>query len=82
MLLRCPLNQVVAVCQDVLFLPHDHNIQFGADYRVVLLLPREYVEDGRGGYVEVDLDSYLPVANGLIVTPSNHERALVKVNTL
>ena len=81
MVLLCShLNQVVTDCRDVLFLPRD--VQFGADCRVVLLLPREYVVDGRGGYVEVDLDSYLPVANGLIVTPSNHERALVKVNTL
>ena len=30
--------------------------QFDADCRVVLLLPGEYVVDGSGGYVEVDIN--------------------------
>ena len=70
MLLRCHLNQVVTDCRDVLFLPRDNDIQFGADCRVGLL-PREYVVDGRGGWAEVDFDSCLLVANGLIVLPPN-----------
>ena len=82
MLLRCHLNQVVADCRDVQFLPRDNDIQFGADCCVVRLLPGEYAADGRRGYDEVDLDSCLPVANGLTVPPSNHGRFFVKVATL
>ena len=48
----------------------------------VLLLPRVYVVDGSGGYVEVDLDPCLPVAIDLIVLPSNHGRAVAKVAML
>ena len=81
-LLRCPLNKVVADCRDVLFLPRDHDVQFGADCRVVLLLPREYVADGRDGYVEVDLDPCLPIAIDLIVLPSNHQGIFANVATL
>ena len=80
-LLRCPFNKVVADCRDVLFLPRDHDVQFGADCRVVLLLPREYVADGRDGYVEVDLDPCLPIAIDLIVLPLKHGRAFAKVFT-
>ena len=43
MLLRCHLNQVVD-CRDVLFLPHDYDVQFGADCRVVLLYCEHVVE--------------------------------------
>ena len=82
MLLRCHLNQVVADCRDVLFLLRDYDVQFGADCRVVLLPPREYVVDGRGGYVEVDLDPCLPVAIDLIALPSDHGGAFAKVATL
>ena len=39
----------------------------------VLLLLREYVVDGSGGYVEVDLDPCLAVAIDLIVLPLNKE---------
>ena len=81
-LLRCHLNQVVTDCRDVLFLPHDHDVQFGADCWVVLLLPREYVVYGRDGYIEVDLDLCLLVAIDLIVLPSNHGRAVAKVAML
>ena len=76
----CRVNPVVADCRDVLFLPRDYDIQFGADCRVVLL-PREYVVDGRGGCVEVDLDSGLPIAIDLIVLPLKHGRAFAKVFT-
>ena len=82
MLLRCHVNQAVAGFRDVLFLPRDHDVQFGADCRVVLLLPREYVVDGTGGYIEEDLDSCLLVVNGLIVFPSNHGRAFANVAKL
>ena len=76
MLLRCHSNQVVADCRDVLFLPRGYDIQLDADCYAALRLPREKVEDGRDGYVEVGLDSCLPVANGLIVLPLNHDRRL------
>ena len=55
MLLRCHLNQVVADRRDVLLLSRDYDVQFGADRRVALLLPRDYV-DGKGGYIEVNLE--------------------------
>ena len=45
-------------------------------------LPREYVVDRRGGYVEVDLDPFPPVALDLIALPSNHEGGFAKVATL
>ena len=80
-LLRCHLNQVVTDCRDVLFLPRDNDIQFGADCRVGLL-PREYVVDGRDGYVEVDLDPCLPAAMDLIVLLLNQGRAFAKIATL
>ena len=60
MLLRCHLIQVAADYRDLLFLHRDYDVQFGADCRVVLLLP--HVVDGKDGYVEVDLDPYVPVA--------------------
>ena len=63
------MNQVVANCRNVLFLPRDYDVQIGADFQVVLLLPREYVVDGIGGYVEVGLDPCLLVAIDLIVLP-------------
>ena len=43
---------------------------------------RDYVVDGRGGYVEVDLHQCLPVAIDLIALPSDHGRAFAKVATL
>ena len=55
-MLRCHLNQVIADSRDVRLLPRDYDFQFGADCRVVLLLPGEYVVDGSGGYVEVDIN--------------------------
>ena len=82
MLLRCHLNQVVTNCRDVLFLPRDNDVQFDADFWVVLLLPREYVVGGRDGYVEVDLRPFLPAAIDLIVILLNHGRAFAKVATL
>ena len=57
MLLRCHLNQVVADRRDVLLLSRDYDVQFGADRRVALLLPRDYV-DGKGGYIEVNLEPW------------------------
>ena len=36
--------------------PRDDGVQFSGDCWVVLLLPREYVVDGRGRYAEVDFD--------------------------
>ena len=82
MLLRCHMNQVVIDCRDVLLQPRDNDVQFGAHCWVVLLLPREFVVDGRDGYVEVDLDPCLPAAIGLIVLLLNHGRAFAKVATL
>ena len=79
--LRCYFNQVAAECLDVLllFLPRDYDVQFGADCRVVPLLPRAYyVEDIMGGYVEVDLDQCLPVTTYQNVLPLNHGGALPK----
>ena len=67
--LRCLLNRVVVDCPGVSFLPREHDVQFGADSRVVLLLLREHVVDGSGGYISVDLDMFLLVATGLIVLP-------------
>ena len=81
-LLRYHLNQVVADFRDILFLPRDNDVPFGADCWVVLLLPREYVVDGRDGYVEVDLDPCLPAAIDLIVLLLSHGRAFAKVATL
>ena len=70
------MNQVAADRRDVLlFLPREYDVQFDADRRVVLLLPREYVVDGRGGYVEVDLDPCLPVAIGTVDLPLNRREA-------
>ena len=80
-LLRCHLNQVVTDCRDVLFLPRENDVQFGADCWVVLL-PREYAVDRRDGYVEVDLDPCLPAAIDLIVLLLNHGRAFANVATL
>ena len=48
----------------------------------VLLLPRVYVVDGSGGYVEVDLDPCLPVAIDLIVLPLNKGGVFAKVAML
>ena len=76
MVLCCHLNQVVADSRDVLFLPCDHDVQFSADCWVVLLLPREYVVDGRDGCAEVDLDPCFPAAIDLIVLSSNHSGGL------
>ena len=42
-----------------------------ADCRVVLLLPREYVVDGRRGCVEVDHDPCLPAVIGMLVLSLN-----------
>ena len=81
-LLRCHLTQVATDCRDVLFPPRDSDVRFGADCWVVLLLPREYVVDGRDGYVEVDLDPCLPAAIDLIVLLLSHGRAFAKVATL
>ena len=67
--LRCLLNRVVVDCPGVSFLRREHDVQFGADSRVVLLLLREHVVDGSGGYISVDLDMFLLVATGLIVLP-------------
>ena len=82
MLLQCYLNQVVVDCRDVRFLPRDYDVQCGADLRVVRFLPREYVVDGRGGYVEVDLDQCFPIAIDLNVLPSNHGGTFAKFATL
>ena len=82
LLLRSHFNQVDTVCPDVLFLP-GHEFQFGADCWVVLLLPRKQVVDGTGGYVEVDLDSSLPVAIDLDRPPVEpREGGFAKVATL
>ena len=81
-LLRCHLNQVVTNCRDVLFPPRDDDVLLGADCWIVLLLPREYVVDKGGGYIEVDYDSCLPVAIVPIFLPSNHGGGLGKVATL
>ena len=82
MLLRYHVNQVVADCRDVLFLPGGCDVQFSADCRVVRLLQREDVVDGRGGSVEVDLALCLPVATDLAVLLLNHARLFAKVATL
>ena len=70
------MNQVVADCRDVQFLPRDYDVPFGADCQVVLFV------DGRAGYVEVDLDPCLSVAIGLIVLLSKHGGGFAKIATL
>ena len=82
MLLRCHLNQVVSDFRDVLVLPRDDDVQFGADCWVVLVLPRDYVVDGRGGSAEVDLERCLAAAIDLIVLLLSHGRAFAKVAPL
>lgn len=44
--------------------------------------PPEYVVNGSGGYVEVDLDACLPVVVDVTVVPPSHGGVFAKVATL
>ena len=70
--MRCHVNQVAADCRNVLLsLPREYGVQFDADCRAVLLLPREYFLDGRGGYAKVDLNPSAMAVIGMLVLPLN-----------